>query len=129
MATRAKKSRTKSGGSTGKKRGGAKSRGGTKTAKTAKKAAAKRGPARKSSMKKAVKKSRGPALKKSAKRAAKVVKRAAKRSSGARKSGGSALSRVTRVAKEVAHQATTAVSEGVETIKEFGEGMMDRVTG
>jgi hypothetical protein len=57
------------------------------------------------------------------------VKRPAKRSSGARKSGGSALSRVTRVAKEVAHQATTAVSEGVETIKEFGEGMMDRVTG
>jgi hypothetical protein len=84
-------------------------------------------------MKKAAKKSsRGPALKKSAKKGATAAKRPAKapakRSSGGRKSG-SALSRVTRVAKEVAHQATTAVSEGVETIKEFGEGIVDRVTG
>ena len=70
--------------------------------------------------------------KKSAKKGATAAKRPAKapakRSSGGRKSG-SALSRVTRVAKEVAHQATTAVSEGVETIKEFGEGIVDRVTG
>jgi hypothetical protein len=36
---------------------------------------------------------------------------------------------VTRVAKEVAQQATTAVSEGVETLKEFGENIVDRVSG
>jgi hypothetical protein len=38
------------------------------------------------------------------------------------------MSRVTRVAKEVAQQATTAVSGGIETVKEFGESMIDRVT-
>jgi hypothetical protein len=36
---------------------------------------------------------------------------------------------VTRVAKEVAQQASTAVSEGVESLKEFGENIVDRVTG
>jgi hypothetical protein len=35
---------------------------------------------------------------------------------------------VTRVAREVAQQATSAVTEGVETIKDFGEGIVDRVT-
>jgi hypothetical protein len=38
------------------------------------------------------------------------------------------LSRVTRVAKEVAQQATTAVTEGVETLKELGENLVERVT-
>jgi hypothetical protein len=36
---------------------------------------------------------------------------------------------VTRVAMEVAQQATTAVSGGVETLKEMGENLVDRVTG
>jgi hypothetical protein len=35
---------------------------------------------------------------------------------------------VTRVAKEVAQQATTAVTEGVETLKELGENLVERVT-
>lgn len=138
MASRAKKSRTKSGGSAGKKRGGPTARSGG--AKSAKKGKAKRAPARKvaSSRKPAAKKTaakkttRGPGLTKSAKTAVKKVvkptmKKAVKRT--AKKSGGSALSRVTRVAKEVAHQATSAVSDGVESIKEFGEGLVDRVTG
>jgi hypothetical protein len=53
-----------------------------------------------------------------------------KRSSGgARKSGRrSPIARVGRVAKEVAQQATTVVSEGVETLKELGENIVDRVT-
>jgi len=36
---------------------------------------------------------------------------------------------VTRVAKEVAQQATSAVTEGVETLKELGENIVDRVSG
>jgi hypothetical protein len=36
---------------------------------------------------------------------------------------------VTRVAKEVAQQATTAVTEGVEQLKELGENLVERVTG
>jgi hypothetical protein len=31
--------------------------------------------------------------------------------------------------KEVAQQATTAVSEGMETVKEMGENLVERVTG
>jgi hypothetical protein len=41
----------------------------------------------------------------------------------------SPLSRVTRVAKEVAHQATNAVTGGVETLKGFGETIVERVSG
>jgi hypothetical protein len=36
---------------------------------------------------------------------------------------------VTRVAKELAQQTTTAVSEGVEKVKEMGGSLVDRVTG
>jgi len=39
------------------------------------------------------------------------------------------MARVTRVAKEVAQQASTAVSEGFETVKEFGGSIVERVTG
>jgi hypothetical protein len=35
---------------------------------------------------------------------------------------------VTRVAKEVAQQAGAAVTEGVESLKELGESLMDRVS-
>jgi len=38
------------------------------------------------------------------------------------------MKRVTQVAKEVAQQATAAVSEGVESLKDLGESLMDRVT-
>jgi hypothetical protein len=40
----------------------------------------------------------------------------------------SPIARVTRVAKEVAQQASTAVTEGFETVKEFGGSIVDRVT-
>ena len=40
----------------------------------------------------------------------------------------SPISRVTRVAKELAQQATSAVAEGVEAIKEAGGSLVDRVT-
>jgi len=39
------------------------------------------------------------------------------------------MARVTRVAKEVAQQASTAVTEGLETVKEFSGSIVDRVTG
>lgn len=39
------------------------------------------------------------------------------------------IARVTRVAKEVAQQATSAVTGGVEAIKEMGESLVERVTG
>jgi hypothetical protein len=42
--------------------------------------------------------------------------------------GDSPIARVTRVAKEIAHQATTVVTGGVEAIKEAGESLVDRVT-
>jgi hypothetical protein len=36
--------------------------------------------------------------------------------------------RVKEVAQEVVQQATTAMTEGVEAVKEFGETLVDRVT-
>lgn len=39
------------------------------------------------------------------------------------------MNRVTRVAKEVAQQAATAVTEGVDVVRDFGESLIDRVTG
>jgi len=39
------------------------------------------------------------------------------------------IARVTRVAKEVAQQATSAVTGGVEAIKKMGESLVERVTG
>ena len=39
------------------------------------------------------------------------------------------LSRVARVAKEIAHQTTVAVTEGVDKVKEMGGTIVDRVTG
>jgi hypothetical protein len=69
-----------------------------------------------------------PAIKKSAAKRPAAKKSSAK--SGAKKAPRrSPIARVTRVAKEVAQQASTAVTEGFETVKEFGESMMDRVTG
>jgi hypothetical protein len=39
------------------------------------------------------------------------------------------LSRVARVAKEIAHQTTVAVTEGIDKAKEVGGSIVDRVTG
>ena len=105
-----KKSRGKSVRKTASARGGAKSRG------KAKKSAAKRPAAKKSA-------ARTPAAKKQpAKRPAVKKKKSPSRSR-------SPMQRVTRVAKEVAQQATAAVTEGVETLKEMGESIVERVTG
>ena len=55
----------------------------------------------------------------------------ARKSGGARKQGASrarsAVARVTRVAKEVAQQASGAVTSGVETLREMGESFVERV--
>jgi hypothetical protein len=67
---------------------------------------------------------RGVAKKKSASRGPAIKRRVAKKQ---RKST-SPLARVKRVAQEVAQQATTAVTEGVETLKDFGESIVERVT-
>ena len=128
MAARAKKSRRKSGGKAASKRSVSKRASATRS--PTKGSAAKRGAASKKSVKR-------PAIKKRAAKRPAVKKSAAKRSGGAKRSsnGGqkaaaqSPMARVTRVAKEVAQQASTAMTEGLETVKEFGGSIVDRVTG
>jgi hypothetical protein len=39
------------------------------------------------------------------------------------------IARVKRVAQKVAHQAQTAVVEGVETLRDLGGSIVERVTG
>jgi len=51
-----------------------------------------------------------------------AVKKAAKRRS-------SPLARVKRVATGVVEQAQSAVTHGVEAVKELGENIVDRVSG
>jgi hypothetical protein len=51
----------------------------------------------------------------------------AKRSGGARKS--SPLARVKRVATGVVEQAQSAMTQGVEAVKELGENIVERVSG
>jgi hypothetical protein len=115
MATRGKKTR-KSAGAGKKKKGATKARssGRSASAKRAKKSASSR--------------AKRPAAKRRApvKKAAPVKKVAPVK---AVTGNSSPISRVTRVAKEVAHQATTAVSEGVDALKEFGGNIVERVTG
>ena len=55
-------------------------------------------------------------------------KAAVKRPAAKKKRTSSPIARVTRVMKEVAQQATSAVSEGMETVKEMGENLVERVT-
>ena len=120
MAT-AKKSRGKAGSRAKKpmmKKSGAKKQASAKkAAKPAAKSAAKRGPQR--------------AAKKSAPKKAVAIRGPAKKKSGGSKSTTTKnpLSRVARVAKEIAHQTTVAVSEGVDKMKEMSETIVDRVTG
>ena len=105
-----KKSRGKSASKTASARRGAKSRGSMKKSKAKRPAAKQKAPAKKASAKKSP--AKRPAVKK------KSVSRVR-----------SPMERVTRVAKEVAHQASAAVTEGVETLKEMGESIVERVTG
>ena len=122
MAT-AKKSRGKAGSRAKKPMKKSNARSAKKAAKPAK--AAKRGPqkaAKKSVAKKAAPKKMAP--KKAAKRA--PAKKRTPASSSSENSN--PLSRVARVAKEIAHQTTVAVSEGVDKVKEVSESIVDRVT-
>ena len=126
MAARAKKSRGKSGRKTGAKRGASKRRGSSAARKSGR--ATKRGPAvkRRRSTKSAAKKKRPAVKKRSA-----SAKRSQSRSAAAapKRVRKSPIARVKRVALEVAEQATSAVAEGVDAIKDIGETLVDRVTG
>ena len=126
MAARAKKSRRKSGKKAAKRstskrtarRASSAKRSGTKSRSAKRGAAPKKASAKRPAIKK-----------KSAKRPA-VKKSAAKRSpaGGQQAASPSPIARVTRVAKEVAQQASSAMTEGIETVKEFGGSIVDRVT-
>lgn len=56
-----------------------------------------------------------------------VVKKRTRKKTVKKASGRSPLARVKRVAREVAAQATTAVTAGVETLKGLGESIVERV--
>jgi hypothetical protein len=63
--------------------------------------------------------------KKAAPRRAKSRKAAPRKAAPAKKR--SAVARVKRVTREVVQQAQGAVAAGVETLKDFGETLVDRV--
>ena len=91
-------------------------------AKKSSRSAGKRGSARKKSMggaRKGSMKKRGSAKRSTAKRPA---KRAARRSTTQ-----SRVNRVKRVTREVVHQAGVAMSAGVESLKDIGGNLVDRV--
>jgi hypothetical protein len=143
MATRAKKSRKKSGSRSTKKAAGSKRASSRRVASAKRSASTKRAAARKpaSAKRKAVAKSgkRSAAKRSAAKRPAgkrSTAKRSTAKTKSVRKpsvrragvsSRRSPMARVTRVAKEVAQQATIAVTESVDALKELGETLMDRV--
>jgi hypothetical protein len=87
----------------------------------------KRGAARKSSKKRAGARKGGASKKRSsaAKRRSSTAKR--RRSSAKRGGRQAAVARVKRVTQEVVQQATVAVQAGVETLKDFGGNLVDRV--
>ena len=106
MATKARKSARK-GAKKSSARKGARRPMARKSAKksTARKGGARKGGARKATSRSAPKRSR-PAAKKRRQ---------------------SPVARVKRVAREVAQQASSAMSSGVETLRDFGETIVDRV--
>jgi hypothetical protein len=70
-------------------------------------------------------------MKKSAAKRSSAKRSTAKRSS-AKRSGGrktSPLARVKRVATGVVEQAQSAMTHGVEAVKELGENIVERVSG
>lgn len=70
----------------------------------------------------------GAARKSGGRKASAARKRGNARKASARKATGRApLARVKRVAREVVQQAQVAVAAGVETVKDLGENLMDRV--
>lgn len=87
---------------------------------------AKRGGAsKKSGARKSAKKARGAKTGRSAAKRKSPSSSARKPASAARRS----LQRVSIVAKQVAQQAQTAVSGGVDALREMGESIVDRVGG
>jgi hypothetical protein len=108
MATKRKSAKKKS------------ARGGKKKGRSARKGAGKRATARKGGGKRASAR-RGASKKKSsmAKRRRPATKK--------RSRGQAAVARVKRVTREVVQQASGAVSAGVESLKDLGENLADRV--
>jgi hypothetical protein len=90
------------------------------------KAPAKR-PVAKSAGKKAAAPKRNAGVRKPAQSGASSANSSASANGGGESSN--ALTRVTRVAKELAQQTTTAVTEGVEKMREMSGSLVDRVTG
>ena len=99
----------------------------TKVGKTKRGGAARKAGARKSAKKatRSAKTGRSKAKRKSSSSSAKKPASARKPASAARRS----LQRVSIVAKQVAQQAQTAVSGGVDALREMGENIVDRVGG
>jgi hypothetical protein len=89
------------------KRGGSRKRGAARNARSARRGGAKRRP--------------------SAKRARASTSRRRSSKRAGTKGGQSRVARVKRVTREVVQQASDVMSAGVETLKGFGENMMDRV--
>jgi hypothetical protein len=101
-----------------------KSSGRKKSARAGKRGA-KRSGMKKGGARKASRKAGG--AKRSAKRSA-PKRSSARRSSKKRTGGGSSpMARVKRVTREVVQQATAAVTAGVETVRDVGENLVDRV--
>ena len=125
MATKSRKSARKSGRSTTR---GTSGRG--KTRAGGRKSSARKGGMKKSARRGGMKKSaaRKGGMKKSARKGG-AKKAGARKASARKRSGGrqSAVARVKRVAREVAQQATVAVTSGVDTIREFGGNLVERV--
>jgi hypothetical protein len=131
-----KSSARRGGAKRGAKRASAKKGGAKKSAKKAgakRAAAARKGAAKKAARaagvrrlarKRAVKKA---VVKKAVVKKAVVKKAATKRAGAKRKS--SPLARVKRVATGVVEQAQSAVTHGVEAVKELGENIVERVSG
>lgn len=94
-----------------------------KMARKSAKSSSRKGPASKRGARKSASARKGASARKSAPR------RPAARKSPARKSTGrrAQVARVKRVAREVVQQAQGAVVAGVETLKDLGENLMERV--
>ena len=70
---------------------------------------------------------RKPKMRSAAKRKSSARKATAKRSRLAGVAKRLPVARVKRVTREVVQQATVAVSAGVDTLKDFGENLVNRV--
>lgn len=83
--------------------------------------------ARKSARKKAASARKRGTAKKARRMASSRQASSGSRRSTSRRTKSSPVARVKRVTREVVHQAAVAVSSGVETLKDFGGNLVDRV--